>query len=52
MRKYLFFYQGENKLDQIKILRFFIISTIIIFCYQYLLIELVKETFSPPINSL
>lgn len=39
MHKYLFFYQGENKLDQIKILRLFIISTIIIFCYQYLLID-------------
>lgn len=39
MKEFLLFYKGEHKLEQSKILRFVIISTIIIFCYQYLLID-------------
>lgn len=39
MREYLHFYKKGHKLDQYKIIRYSIYAIIIIFCYQYLLID-------------
>ncbi|RZS95719.1 type II CAAX prenyl endopeptidase Rce1 family protein [Cecembia calidifontis] len=39
MTAFLHFYQKERKLEKSKILRYAVITTLIVFCYEYLLVD-------------
>lgn len=39
MKAFLHFYQKERKLEKSKILRYAVISSLIVFCYEYLLVD-------------